>query len=203
MRTLSKYTAITVFLFAPALAGADLQKGLAAYDAGDYETAMAECLPLAEAGDPGAQFCVGRMYANGFGAPMDDAQAIKWYGLAAASGHAEAQFNLGVMYANGWGVEMNDEEAARYYRQAAEQGIPCAARSLAYVTSHGIGVEESASDALMWYIVAAELGDSTSIGMREEFEKSLSEQDQQAAESRAQQLIDSIRGESTFAGRSD
>jgi TPR repeat protein len=203
MRTLSKYSAITVFLFAPALAGADLQKGLAAYDVGDYETAMAECLPLAEAGDPGGQFCVGRMYANGFGAPMDDAQAIKWYSLAAASGHAEAQFNLGVMYANGWGVEMNDEEAAKYYRQAAEQGVPCAARSLAYVTAHGVGVEESQADAYMWYVVAAEMGDSSSIGMRDEFEKKLSAEDLQAAERQAGQIIDSIRGESTLAGRNE
>ena len=34
----------------------------------------------------------------------DDAEAVRWFRLAADQGHAIAQFNLGVMYANGDGV---------------------------------------------------------------------------------------------------
>ena len=122
MRDVIRLAVVAVLLITAGMAiGADLQKGLVAYDNGDYETALAECLPLAEEGDAEAQFCVGQMYANGFGVMMDDAAALKWYGLAATAGHSKAQFQLGVMYANGWGVEMDDQQAAEYYRKAAEK----------------------------------------------------------------------------------
>ncbi len=57
-------------LLLPSIAlAADLEDGLAAYSEGDYETSLAECEPLAEDGDAGAQFCVGRLYANEFRTP--------------------------------------------------------------------------------------------------------------------------------------
>ena len=61
------------------------------------------------------------MYANGEGVPEDDAEAVRWYRLAADQGHADAQYNLGWMYANGEGVVEDDAEAVRWYRLAADQ----------------------------------------------------------------------------------
>jgi len=204
MRVLTRLLVLALFLFAPTLAlSADLQKGLGAYAMGDYETALAECMPLAEAGDARGQFCVGQMYANGFGVPMDDAEALKWYSLAAAAGHAEAQFNLAVMYANGWGVDMNDAEAAKLYREAAENGFPCAARSLAYVVSRGIGTEENPREAYMWYYVAAELGDTASVTSRDELEEILSQEDLLAARGMAQEVLESFKGKALQAGRTE
>jgi len=37
--------------------------------------------------------------------PEDEAEAVKWYHLAAEQGAAAAQFNLGVMYYNGDGAQ--------------------------------------------------------------------------------------------------
>ena len=202
MRVFAKFIVLALFLLIPALVLAqDLQKGLQAYDMGDYETALAQCLPLAEEGDAGAQFCIGRMYGNGFGVGMDDAEALKWHGLAAASGHPEAQFNLGVMYANGWGVDMNDAEAANYYRQAAENGWACAQRSLAYVISRGIGTEENRPEAYMWYYIAAERGDTASVSNRDELAEELSAADVQAAKEQAQTWLDGFEGKALQAGR--
>ena len=53
------------------VAAQDLQKGLAAYNAGDFATALEEWKPLAEAGDSDAQFSLGFMYRNGQGVPQD------------------------------------------------------------------------------------------------------------------------------------
>jgi hypothetical protein len=36
------------------------------------------------------------MYDNGEGVPQDDAEAVRWYRLAAAQGLARGQFNLGL-----------------------------------------------------------------------------------------------------------
>jgi TPR repeat protein len=147
---------------------ADLQKGLAAYDVGDYETSLAECQPLADAGDPAAQFCVGRLYANGFGVPMDDAVALHWYGAAAAQGHAEAQFNLAVFTENGWGVAMDSLEAAKWYRLAADQGFLQAQTTLAKNFQYGRGVDRDMVEAYKWYAIAEQSGDDTAqVGLDE------------------------------------
>lgn len=157
---------LVFFHYSTFVFSADLEKGLAAFNEGDYETSLAECQPLADEGNAGAQFCVGRLYANGFGVAMDDAQAIKWYGLASDAGHAEAQFNLGVMYANGWGVEMDWDESARYYILAAEQGFVPAQKALAYAYGHGMGVLKNRVQAYVWYDVAAQLEDDLGAGLK-------------------------------------
>ena len=54
--------------------------------------------------------------------PQDDAEAVRWYRLAAEQGDANAQYNLGVRYGAGEGVPPDDAEAVRWFRLAAEQG---------------------------------------------------------------------------------
>ena len=202
MRDVIRFVVLVALLLSPALViGADVNKGLAAYDVGDYETAFAECMPLAEEGDMTAQFCIGRMYANGFGVMMDDAEALKWYGLAAASGHAEAQFSLAVMYANGWGVPMNDEEAARYYRLSAEQGFVQAMSALAYVTYRGIGVQEDLVEGYMWYHIASELGDFSAIANRDDLAGKLTQEDVLGAQAGAAKWLEKFDGKTLRAGR--
>ncbi|MDX1500181.1 MAG: tetratricopeptide repeat protein [Woeseiaceae bacterium] len=178
--------AAAVILAMPGLAEGDaLAEGLGAYDVGDYEKSLTLCQPLADQGVAAAQFCVGRLYANGFGVPMDDAQALKWYGLAAGQGHAEAQFNLGVMHANGWGVPMNDDEAAKWYRQAAESGQVQAQMAFAAVLREGRGVAQSNQQAYMWYRIAADLGDTAAISNRDDMAEKLTAPEREAADGEA------------------
>ena len=82
----------------------DFQKGVTAYESGDYATALREWKPLAQQGYASAQYNLGLMYDNGQGVPQDDKTAVKWYRLAAEQGYASAQFNLGVMYGMGTGI---------------------------------------------------------------------------------------------------
>ena len=72
---------------------------LKAYNSGKYAQVIELLKPLALNGDAGAQTNLGNMYANGQGVVQDDAEAVKWYNLAAAQGVADAQTNLGFMYA--------------------------------------------------------------------------------------------------------
>ena len=71
-------------LAAPAWAGFD--EGVAAYERGDYETALREFRPLAEQGEAKAQAILGVVYSKGGGVPQDDAEAVKWYRLGAEQG---------------------------------------------------------------------------------------------------------------------
>ena len=74
-----------------------------AYNGGDYATALREWRPLAEQGDPSAQFRLGSLYENGDGVPRDFAKARQWYEKAAAQGEAKSQFCLGNQSAYGEG----------------------------------------------------------------------------------------------------
>jgi len=107
MRTLTATLCLTLVLLLGSAGvswSADFQKGVTAYDSGDYATALREWKPLAEQGDAVAQFNLGVMYKKGLGVPQDYKTAVKWYRLAAEQGNARAQTNLGVMYAFGTGV---------------------------------------------------------------------------------------------------
>ena len=69
-------------LTAPAWAGFD--EGVAAYNRGDFATAIREWRPLAEQGNAKAQYNLGVMYDEGLGVPQDYVQAHMWYSLAAS-----------------------------------------------------------------------------------------------------------------------
>ena len=56
---------------AAAPAWADFDDGVAAYEAGDYATALKEWRPLAEQGDAEAQFNLGKMYIFDLGDPTE------------------------------------------------------------------------------------------------------------------------------------
>ena len=192
---------LLMLLFPAAAIGADLQKGLDAYDIGDYETSLAECQPLADEGDRTAQFCVGRLYANGFGVAMDDALALKYYGLAAEQGHSEAQFNLGVMHSNGWGVPMNEDEGANWFRLAAEQGFVQAQTALASICDSY--AKNELAEAYMWYSIAEGLGDINAGFKRDELESRLSEEELLNAKQQASTWLDNFDAKNLHAGRID
>ena len=86
MKRLSVVMVLLAWFAAPA--SADLDTGLAAYERGDYATALRELKPLAENGVPRAQFYLGVMYAKGQGVPQDYTEAVRWYRLAADHGDA-------------------------------------------------------------------------------------------------------------------
>lgn len=103
---------------APALA--DVKDGVDAWDAGDYQKAVAEWRPLAVAGDPDAQFNLGQAYKLGRGVPADLAQAEVWYRRAAKQGHLQAGDNLGLILF----TANKRDEAMPYINASAARGEP-------------------------------------------------------------------------------
>ena len=134
-RILATILSLTLLIGTTAFS-ADFQKGLTAYESGDFATALREWEPLAEQGYANVQFNLGVMYDNGKGVPQDDKTAVKWYTLAAEQGIASAQFNLGTMYTNGTGVLQDYKTAVKWYKLAAEQGIASAQSNLKKMKSH-------------------------------------------------------------------
>jgi len=105
-------------LAAPALA--DVKDGVDAWQAGNYQAAVAEWRPLALAGDADAQFNLGQAYKLGRGVPADLTQAEAWYRRAAKQGHLQAEDNLGLVLF----TANRREEAMPFILASAARGEP-------------------------------------------------------------------------------
>ena len=137
---------------------AQLQRADAAFNNGDFATALTELRPLANQGDVAAQNRLGFMYSNGKGVTQDDTQAVSWYRKAADQGDASAQINLGSMYQNGKGVQQDETQAAIWYRKAADQGDAGGQNKLGLMFAMGKGVSQDDTQAVSWFRRAAEQG---------------------------------------------
>ncbi|HEV8700613.1 MAG TPA: tetratricopeptide repeat protein [Candidatus Polarisedimenticolia bacterium] len=137
-------------------AWAGLDEGMAAYQRGDYQTALRELQPLAERGVFEAQFVLGVMYGDGQGVAKNSSESLKWLRRAADQGYADAQVALGSRYSLGWeGVPEDDAEAVKWYRRAAEQGNSVAQHNLGSMYSVGRGVAQDYVLAYMWWSLYA------------------------------------------------
>jgi TPR repeat protein len=149
---------VIVNLCAGVVCYADFDAGLAAYDHGDYATAVREWQPIADRGDANAEYNMGLLFACGQGVPLDYQKAAEWYRKAAEQGVAAAQFNLAVLYANGNGVPHSNQQAAEWFRKAAESGVVAAEAILGDIYYNGDGIERNYAEAEKWYREAAEQG---------------------------------------------
>ena len=120
MRSLSWFVALLAF--AALLSAADFSTGLAAYNKGDYASALKEWRPLADQGVAAAQFNLGLMYYDGHGVPLDYAEAANWFTKASEQGYAKAQYNLGAMYGVGKGVKRDYVQAYKWLNLCAANG---------------------------------------------------------------------------------
>ena len=133
MKTLSAlFLCLLIFVSAPVW-GADFDRGVVAYESGDYATALQEWTPLAEQGYAAAQYNLGQMYYRGEGVPKDDKEAAKWYRRAVEQGLVEAQFNLGLMYRNGEGVLQDYVLAHLWWNIARSNGLAVTGESMNFL----------------------------------------------------------------------
>ena len=149
---------LTVLLAVQGLAWGGMKEGAAAYEQGDYATALREWRPFAEQGDAHAQHNLGFMYFKGWGVTQDYKEAAKWFRKAAEQGEARSQGLLGTLYASGRGVPEDYKEAVKWLRKAAEQGEARAQGLLGSMYEGGNGVPQDYVQAHMWYSIAGANG---------------------------------------------
>ena len=122
------------------------------------EASMEELRQRAEDGDATAQRLLAEDYEYGRGVEASNAEAAKWYQLAANRNDAIAENNLGSYYEYGYGVTTNYEKAVALYRQSAAQGFPMAECNLGYMYDFGLGLPVDKVAADKWYWQAADQG---------------------------------------------
>ena len=104
----------------PKIDNAEQLKGAtAAMNTMEFKRALETLKPLADKGDPNAQFNLGAMYASGRGVQSDPREAVRLYRLAAAKNHLGAMNNLAYMLKTGTGTAKDEREALKWYEQIA------------------------------------------------------------------------------------
>lgn len=117
------------------------------------QTKLEEQRVKAEQGDLSMQSLLGHRHYQGWGVPIDYAEAAKWFRLAAEHGEQgdlakgplfstdrtifRAQWVLGTMYESGEEVQQDYAEALKWYRVAAEQGDANAQFNLGFMYNNG------------------------------------------------------------------
>jgi len=147
---------ISVILTTTGLAGA-FGDANAAYERGDYTTALKLLRPLGKQGDADALNMLGFMYEHGQGVPSSLTDAVKYYRLAADKGSTGAQITLGFLYYGALeeSVPQDLEQAAMWFRAAADQGSRLAQGQLGRMYQKGEGVPQDYVLAYKWYNLAA------------------------------------------------
>jgi len=111
---------VLYFLSITSYANQDLiDKSFEFYNQGKYSKTYETLLPLADSGNPRAQYLLGSLYENGKGVLKDMDRAIDLYKKSAASGYSGAQNSLGVFYEMGIGVLQDYKESFFWYKKAA------------------------------------------------------------------------------------
>jgi uncharacterized protein len=142
----------------PLLAG-PYQDGQAAYERGDYTSALREFKILADKGNAKAQHSLGKMYLSGQGVKMNWPEAIKWLRKAAKQGLGEAQAILNSMNIEG---EVTPPQGwvkyEKIYLEAAAQGDAEAQFQLGKNYYYGWTVQRNDEEAAGLFRLAAKQG---------------------------------------------
>ncbi|MEM7386873.1 MAG: tetratricopeptide repeat protein [Verrucomicrobiota bacterium] len=122
---------------------------------------LAELKTKATAGDATAQKKLGDLYRTGQGgftpfllqrAPVDLAEAAKWYAMAAEQGNAAAQYHYAIALIEGRGVEKDANAGVPWLFKAAEGGE---AEAQAQIGEWFLSMEGKAEMAIDWLRKAA------------------------------------------------
>jgi TPR repeat protein len=99
---------------------------------------------------------IGLCYQFGIGVEQSDAQAFKYYSIAAERHNTAAKFRLGMCHKNEIGTVKNLAEAYRYLAMAAEEGHRTAQYEAAMMLINGDGVPVRMDKGMEWLARAAE-----------------------------------------------
>jgi TPR repeat protein len=169
---------------------------------GEGREELAEQLlrPLAEKGNPQAQYALGHLYSVGLGVKADPKVAEQWTRLAADQGLPEAEQQLGQMYMNGLGEIQDFGMAYEWLDKAGRQGNAAAQRQLGELYQHGWGIDADPVKAFAWYRVAASNGDLKAPHLQDALAQELDSQQISDAQSESTRLQDELRSKSAKAG---
>lgn len=168
----------------------DLAAANAAFDRGEFVTALELYQSLAEGGESQAMYKLGLMYEQGLGTGVDAAAAAKWYQQAQQQQSPEALGALADLHLQGRGVIQNFKESVRLNTQAAEAGYAPAQYNLGVAYANGVGTFRDPVRAHMWFNIAAASGYAKASQSRDQLATVMAQAEITRAQQRAQTCMD-------------
>lgn len=168
----------------PANGANAVQAGIAAWRDGNYEAAVRDWRPYAEAGDPDAQFNMGQAYRLGRGVEQNTNQAIDWFERAARQRHEQAGTNLGLLlFQTG-----QAREAMPWLQEAANRGDPRAQYVFGTALFNGDVVQRDMPRSYALMSLAAGQGFPQAADQLRQMEGAMTPQDLEAGRGIARQM---------------
>ena len=149
---------LAALLLPQILSAGPLEDGHDAFDNKQYKQAYTIWLPLAEQGDPEAQYNIALLYMKGNGVEQSDRIALSWFTRAGEQGMADAQYNAGVLFYSGKGVYPDHKSAMEWWKLSADQGHPNAQNNLAIMHAFAYGTKKDPDKAIALWTLAAKQG---------------------------------------------
>jgi len=153
--------ALAISLLSMREAAADRDRGIAACESQDWETAARELAPEeATTTDPEVVHCLADMHFSGLGLPRDAQKAFSLWKRIADLGNDDAEETVGYFYLDGEGTARDTKLAEEYFLSSAKQGNPKAMSDLAlYYWLGYIGCCPDRQKSLYWTAKLADSGD--------------------------------------------
>ncbi len=190
LRVLLLCVIASVFLHVPWVYAEQVDEGMSAFNAGDYQKAQTIWTESAEQGDVSAQINLGAMHAKGLGVVKNRSEALKWLEMAVEQGSAEAMFNLGKLYETQYRDAQADHELSfKWYMSAAEDGYVGAQYAVGVKYFKGQGVATDYVSAYAWMDVATRRGQESAKNYRDLIGDVLSVEDLNKAKQSAEALM--------------
>src|SRR5258708_22546075 len=156
---------------------AQLGLGVKALQTGDDRSALSLLKPLADTGNPQAQYWLADLYENGLGVDRDMITAVSLLERSAQQGFVPAERRLGELYLNGDETLQDFGKAASWLHKAAAAGDGGAQRDLGRIYALGLGVPRDPAEAYAWYETAAVDGDRLASRRRDDLVTRMSPDD--------------------------
>ncbi|MFZ2725162.1 MAG: SPOR domain-containing protein [Methylococcaceae bacterium] len=162
---------------------ADFNTGVAAYNKGDYQTALKEWEAVTKQATISnnfewqstidrpivdAQYAIALLYWQGKGVKQNYKTAEQWLIQAANAGHAEAQLKLAYLYMTGLTKTADYSNAKQWLEKAAAQNNPDAHYNLALLYFKGLAVNKDDEQAKKWLKLPVQRGDNSAIALMAE-----------------------------------
>ncbi len=151
---------------------ADISEANRFYLNKQYESAIAEYLPLATSGNVEAQTKLGLIYTFGYGVKVDYKKALGYFEQAKSKNNPEATYWYAKMILNGLGIEKSPEKSLVWFEKAANQGYFDAQNVLGIMYMQGEGVKQDYETAFKWNTKAANGGNPEAMyNLGQQYEK--------------------------------
>ena len=169
----------------------DLERGLEAYESGDYETALTILKPLAEQGNAEAQYNLVILYYEGIGVTQDAEKAIKWVRRAADQDHPVALMAMSFFSLHNTNQAQGRQEMVQWLRRAAEQGLAEAQFGYGVLYHLGQVVPQDNPKAYQWIYLAQINGYNETEELRDILENLMTAADISKAKNMARTCLES------------